>query len=200
MKGRFLIPTRGRPESVKELISACYLYGMCDAAVMVGPPCSEYASVRWPRHWAIHHLDSNEGLVKATNALVGLYPDLEWYGFLNDRARPRQAGWVEGLLEKVQGGWANQASLGTNPRTGRIRMKNGIMAGELVRKHGWFWPPWLTHLYVDDTMEDILYGEGLFHQTDVKIEEQPMKKHLREVNGVPFADKDRQAYLQWASR
>ena len=194
----FLIPTRGRPESVRELISACYLYGMPDAAVMVGPPRADYDSVRWPKNWRIHYDTENAGMVAATNKLFALYPDLPWYGFLNDRARPAQEGWVEGLLAHVKGGWANQAPL--NYKHDRPRMKNGIMDGDLVRKRGWFWPPWLVHLYVDDAMEDMLYDEGLFHQTDVQIIEQPMKKHLREVNGEPFAKRDHDAYMNWRAQ
>lgn len=71
-------------------------------------------------------------------------------------------------------------------------MKNGIMDGDLVRDFGWFWPPVFRHLWVDDAMEDLLYENGLFHQTEVEIEEVWMPKHAR------LAD-DAKAYRQWQS-
>lgn len=147
----------------------------------------DYSAVRWPSYWKIHEGES-QGMVKATNDLFNLYPNESWYGFLNDRARPKEEGWWETLLESVDGGWANQSSLGM--KNGRIRMKNGIMDGDLVRKLGWFWPPTFRHLWVDDAMEDLLYEAGLFHQTNVKIEEEPMAKHPRFGN-------DHSAYVSW---
>jgi len=169
---------------MKELISACHLYGMPDAAVMVS---GDMYSIRWPRHWKIHQ-DDPEGMVKSTNRLFELYPDEPYYGFLNDRARPHDEDWINRLMVEVRGGWANQAPL--RFRNGKPRMKNGIMDGNLVRKRGWFWPPFLRHLYVDDVMEDLLYSEGLFHQTDVIIDEVEMPKHPRLVD-------DKKAYEAW---
>ena len=171
----FLIPTCGRPGSVSKLILACHLYGMPPAAVMVS---GDYSAVRWPPHWKIHY-GGQEGMVKATNDLFRLYPNEPWYGFLNDRARPLEERWFERLLSAVDGGWANQYSSKVNPRTGRIRILNGIMDGDLTRRLGWFWPPMFRHLWVDDAMEDLLYDAGLFHQTDVKIDNELMPKHIR---------------------
>jgi hypothetical protein len=175
-----------------------YLYGMTEVAVMVGKPHSDYASVRWPKGWKIHLAEENGGLTKAINSLWEIYKDHDYIGVLNDRARVRQTDWVEPLLKAVGDGYANPQPLGFNPRTNRPRLENGVFFGKLLREWGWLFPPWLTHLYVDDVLEDILYDKGLFHQTDVMIDEQPMAKHLREVNGQPFADSDRQAYIQWA--
>ena len=194
----YLLATKGRPESVKELINHCYLYGMPEVAVMVGKPHSDYASIRWPRGWKIHLAEENLGLTKAINDLAKVYEDREYIGVLNDRARPREEGWWERLTEEVDGGYANPQALSLNPRTGLPRLKNGVFWSGLVKKWGWLFPPWLTHLYVDDVLEDILHGEKLFRQTDVIVDEQPMAKHLREVNGVGFADLDRKAYEQWA--
>lgn len=194
----FLCATKGRAESIKELISACYLYGMPEVAVMIGQPHSDYASVRFPKHWKLHYAEENLGLTRAINDLAAIYSDREYIGVLNDRARPREEKWIERLTEAVDGGYANPYPLSVNPRTNLPRLKNGIFWGGLIRKWGWLFPPWLTHLYVDDVLEDILYSEKLFHQTDVMVDEQPMAKHLREVNGRAFADSDRQAYIQWA--
>ena len=180
----FLIPSKDRPGSIERLIYACHLYGMPPAAVMIS---GDYSAVRWPSKWKIHE-GGSEGMVKATNDLFKMYPNEPWYGFLNDRARPKEDDWWLTLLKSVNRGWANQASLGM--KNGRIRMKNGIMDGDLVRKLGWFWPPSFRHLWVDDAMEDLLYGADLFHQTDVKIEEEPMPKHQRFGN-------DYYAYQVW---
>lgn len=188
----FLVPTRDRPEAIRELISSCYLYGMPKCAVMIDGDPKAYAEIRWPKSWVIHVAQRHLKMVGATNELVRLHPDEPWYGFLNDRARPHETGWQEKLLDSMNGGWANQKSLGE--KNGRIRMKNGVMDGCLVRALGWFWPPQFTHFFVDDAMEDVLYGAGLFHQTDSDIEEQPIRKLPRIHNGESFWEKDRQAY------
>lgn len=199
----FLIPTRERPFSMRELISACYLYGMPDrVAVMIDGEPRAYDSVHWPASWKIHYAgdyspDGHLEMVRATNQLFELYPDEPWYGFLNDRARPRQPGWSEALISASGRGWANQASLGTNLRSKRTRMKNGVMAGSLVRSMGWFWPDWLIHFFVDDFWEEVLQGAGLWTQTDVKIEEQRIDKHPRVFKGEAFWQKDHDAFMAW---
>jgi hypothetical protein len=194
----YLCATKGRPESIRELISSMYLYGMADVAVMVGLPHSDYASVRWPKNWKVHHATENGGLTQAINSLAAMYLDHDYLGVLNDRARIRQSGWLERLVEAAGDGYANPHPLSFNPRTNRPRLKNGVFNAKLIREWGWMFPPWLTHLYVDDVLEDILYDAGKFYQTDVLIEEQPIAKHAREVNGEPFAERDRKAYVEWA--
>lgn len=193
----YLCASKGRPEAVKELIMGCYLYEMPEVAVMVGKPHSDYASVRWPKSWKIHLAESNEGLVKALNDLWGIYKDHDQIGVLNDRARPRENLWCSRLRESVGDGYANPQALGFNPRTNKPRLKNGIFNGALLREWGWIMPPWLTHLYTDDVLEDLLHEAGKFHQTDVMVDEQPMKKTPRLVDGIPFADRDRDAYFAW---
>ena len=195
----YLCATRGRPEAIRELIMGMYLYEMVPTAVMVGKPHSDYASVRWPKSWKIHYAEKNEGLTKAANTLWEIYKDHDYIGFLNDRARPRENLWASKLVEAAQDGYANPQALGFNPRTNKPRLKNGVFSGALLRQWGFLFPPWLTHLYIDDVLEDLLYDAGKFYQTDVMVDEQPMAKHLREVNGVPFADLDRKAYEQWAT-
>lgn len=182
---------------MKELISACYLYGLPKAAVMIDGDPKPYEYIRWPKGWAVHVCERHMEMVGATNELFRLHPDEEWYGFLNDRARPREENWWSKLLDSVGDGWANQASLGT--KNGRVRMKNGVMNGGLVRALGWFWPPQFVHFFVDDAMEDVLYGAGLFNQTDVQIDEQPIRKLPRVFDGAAYWHKDEKAYKDFDS-
>lgn len=194
----FLIPTRNRPECMKELIEACVISGQVpDAAVLIDGDPEPYKGIRWPKNWTVGVADRHMEMIGATNELLRRNPGREWYGFLNDRARPVTDGWADKLVEASQGGWANCKSLGQNPRTGRVRMKDGVYSAKVVGALGWFFPPFLVHFFGDDVLEEVLQEAGKWVQTDVEIEEKPVAKLPRVFKGKPYWDDDRLAFAAW---
>lgn len=183
---------------MRELIDSCRIAGKVpEAAVMIDGDPTPYKGIRWPANWTVHVADEHLEMIGATNELVRRHPDKPWYGFLNDRARPITDDWWEKLVDACKGGWANCKSLGTNPRTGKVRMKDGIYDGAVVRALGWFFPPFLTHFYGDDVLEEVLQDNGLWRQTDVEIEERAVPKLPRIHRGRAYWDDDRIAYEGW---
>lgn len=181
-----------------ELIEACRKAGpLPEAAVMIDGDPKPYKEVRWPDNWAIHVAKEHMEMIGASNELMRLHPDKPWYGFLNDRSRPVTSFWWQRLVEECSGGWANCKSWGHNPRTGLIRMVDGVYDGRVVKALGWCFPPFLVHFFGDDILEEVLQRNGLWRETDVEMKWVSVPKFPRVFRGRPYWESDKNAYIAW---
>lgn len=207
----FFIPTRNRPDLIKELISAIESTGCVpDAAVMIDGAADIYQDVCWPANWHIHQSDEHLELAGALNALFKLYPNEKTYGFITDHGRPESANWAS-ELEKTAGDWGialcNDYHNRIHPKTGNRRITEATcFGGELIRELGYVWPDFVIHLYGDDVLEEIGHELGLVTcRDDIKVRSLQFSKgeiqidenHKRMFRGKPYAADDQEAYLKW---
>lgn len=152
----WLLATRNRADRVKELIAAMRSVGdVPQVAVMMD--CEPY-DIDWPVHWHIHSSDEHLELQRAWNSLYRLHPNEKTYGLITDHARPKSPWSAE--LERAAGQWrmafCHDNHKRVNPKTGNRRIPAAsCYGGDLVRKMGYVWPDFCTHMYGDDALEAI---------------------------------------------
>ena len=204
----WLLATRNRPEQCVELIKA--MKDVDDVPmVAVMMDCDPY-DIEWPEHWKIHSSLEHLELQRAWNALYNIYPEEPNYGLLTDHARPRSK-WSK-ILEKTAGSdkiaYCKDNHERFNPRTGHRRIPAAsCMGGELVRKMGYVWPDFCTHMYGDDALEELGNELGIITICEeAKVDDLLAKKgqlridenHRRLWRGKPYLPMDERAYKHWA--
>lgn len=214
----WLIPTRGRPDSMRDLIAACRATGeVPEAAVMIDDDPDVYGAVEWPAGWRVHSIAGHVEMVAATNELLRLYPGRPAYGINCDHARPRTAGWWSRLVAAAgpwglaysRDNWLNgcwETATAPKHRPNRHMTGGVVIGGELVRALGWIFPPWLIHLYVDNALEDVIEAVGAWRWCDDVVVEaaHPANggraadaNNRRLFHGQHIGPLDRDAYLRW---
>lgn len=187
----WLLATRNRPDRAKELIEAMLATGdVPDVAVMMD--CAPY-DIEWPAHWHIHSSDEHLELQRAWNGLFRLHPDEKTYGLITDHARPKSL-WSK-ALEAAAGDWGmafcHDNHKRVNPMTGRRRIPAAsCYGGELVRKMGYVWPDFCTHMYGDDALEEIGHSLGIVTFCESVIVDDLLSKK----GEFPLDDNNRRLY------
>lgn len=163
-----IVPTRGRPASIERLLKAwdkTQSWRDADLWILVDaddPEIGEYRAVfkRW-RHRVcqpkVELLPEWLPMVpKLNQAAVRLSASYAAVGFAGDDHLPLTANWAQKLSQAVSGGgvaYPNDLIQGEKLAT------MAVMHSDIVRGLGWFAPPTLTHLYVDNAW--LAIGKGL---------------------------------------
>lgn len=168
-----LVPTRGRPHNALSLIEAWQNTGPEHACLVFAvddddPELGRYHALHWP------HLIVGPRL-RLGGTLNWLAPraaelGAEVVGFLGDDHRPRTAHWDDALLGALRASGPGVAYGNDLFQAARLPTAVAI-SGELVHALGFFVPPGMVHLYLDDWWRHL--GEALGALTylpDVVIE------------------------------
>lgn len=203
----WLLPTRNRQESVKELIASMQAVGeLPKVAVMIDGP---HYDIDWPSHWHIYQSNDHLELQKAINWLFEKHPNEPFYGFLADHARPRTPDWSAKLAKSagnIHVALPNTGRDAFHPKTGIRRMGYPCFGGDLIRAIGWILLPTTVHLYGDDVLEDICYGLDLVkYEPSILVNHLSLRdgeikfddNHKRIWKGQSYVERDRQAYIAW---
>jgi hypothetical protein len=201
-----IVPSRTRPQSVARLLGAWTDTGAtADLVVLVDdddPTLAEYRAVVegtvadlivGPRQ-RIGPLVNDHAL-----SLAATY---DCVGFMGDDHCPRTPGWDERILAESTP-WT--VVYGDDLLQG-ARIPTAVFMGtRLIRELGYFNPPGLEHLYLDDSWKT--YGQALGtlrYLPDVVIEhlhfvngKAPRDALYADVNSTEMYDRDRAAFLQW---
>ena len=202
-----LCPSRGRPDSARELLdtfqrtksnTSSYLAFVVD---IDDPTAGEY-----PRGTYVIER-GRPGMVDALNRVAGNEVSKYGYiGFVGDDHRFRTKGWdnvMLAYLSRAGGGfaYANDLLQGENLPTAVF------VSSEIVKELGYFAPPNLAHLYVDDSWK--LLGDGadcLYYFPDIIIEHMhpyagkaEWDEGYKRVNDSAVVSADRWAYEAWVA-
>jgi hypothetical protein len=169
----YLVPTRGRPQGALHLTEAWRSTGTgCAALVLVvdddDPELDRYRDIGWP------HLIVGPRL-RLGGTLNWLAPraaelGAQAVGFMGDDHRPRSLGWDTALLGALRASGPGVAYGNDLFQAGRLPTAVAI-SGEIVEALGFYVPPGMVHLYLDDWWRHL--GEALGALTylpDVVIE------------------------------
>lgn len=213
-----LCPTRGRPESVKPVIESLRATATNpDTRVLFvidgGDPLlasyREQLLLEDPMKSVADFLvvpggNMVKALNEATREALAFDPFITLLGFIGDDHRFRTLGWDTMFLSHVRGG-SNVAMLYADDGIRTDIPTHVFVTPNVVHALGWFAPPMLHHLYVDNAWRAL--GEAceiLYLFKDVLIEHMhpiagkadPDAGYLR-VNAPEVYAHDRRAFEEW---
>ncbi len=198
-----IVPTRGRPHAVPELVDAfretCtgptrLLFAIerddpareaYETAVIEAGNARPRVSAYEPTGVRLEYMVSSGGsMVSALNAAVDLVlPNREpvAIAFMGDDHRPRTKGWDTAYLDALT---AKPGMVFGNDRIQGMKLPTQVaMSTSLVRALGHMAPPVLTHMYVDDYWLQLgLAADCLTYLPDVTVE------HLHPYAGTAEVD------------
>lgn len=213
-----LIPTRGRPDSVRSLLKACEEAGTnrVTTTIIFGidgddETLDEYDGVinSSPVNVGLMVLKPGErrGMVDPLNQMFTMiaYGGYDALGFMGDDHRPRTAGWDEKLLlalgeRKYAMAYGNDLLQGPNLATAVV------MTADIPQALGYMAPPELQHLHVDNAWMDWGRATQLTYLDDVILEhmhpvagKSPLDEGYTAVNAGAMYDADGVAYRTYAA-
>ncbi len=204
-----IVPSRERAQNVADLIAAMAETRTMSARLLVAVDNddSELDAYRLcvPSEGAELVVGPRERLGPTLNRLAVQHaPDYFAIGFMGDDHRPRTKGWDERMvaaLREMGSGivYGNDLFQGANLPTAVV------MTSDIVRALGWFCPPGLVHMYLDNSWK--MLGEALgrlAYLPDVVIEHlHPIAgtaewdDGYREVNSQEMYARDRETFNRW---
>lgn len=203
MKLAVIVPSRGRPQAMAELLEVFDKTCRADTRIICrvdddDPTLDGY------RQTVPYHLyvGARIGLGPSINEMADDFVnDFDVLGFMGDDHRPRTVGWDERVLWEID----NEplaVVYGDDLLQGRRLATQVFMSSHLVRKIGYFCPPGVQHMYLDNFWMEL--GKALGSLTfleDVIIEHMhPIAKKAdwdagyAEVNSQERYNADFQAY------
>lgn len=153
-----IVPSRGRPEAVREMAEAfretCLANTRIRVVVDDNDPCAaQYREVSLEGRGADVSVRPSRSMVEALNlqAVASVNPGLGNHviGFMGDDHRPRTVGWDLAYLEAL-GGLGTGIVYGDDMLQGRRLPTQCAMTADIVQTLGYMAPPTLTHMYVDN--------------------------------------------------
>jgi hypothetical protein len=213
-----VIPSRGRPQRAWDAVQA-----VRETAVLVStsvvlavdaddPELPAYKVLRWDYPYAAEVslvvLDASDtgDLVRATNTVsmrVATADPAAILGNLGDDHLCRTPGWDKRIVDTLR---SPGIAYGNDLLQGAKLPTAPFVSSSIVRALGWFFPPFLVHMYPDNVLRDIGDRLGRLHYLpDVIIEHVHPGAGKAELDeGYRRADasthRDRDAYQRWRRR
>ena len=213
-----IIPTRGRPENIRKVISAWDFTNAWDHAsmfVVADADDPEYADYRLYTSEARHHgRDVHFHAVqqwvpmvhKLNDVAVRLAEDGRYFalGFAGDDHLPQTIGWVERYLTVLREMGSGMV-YGDDGYQGQKLATEWAVTSDTVRALDRMVPADVEHMYCDNAMMDLFGGAGaLRHLPEVRIEHMhpivgkaETDEQYQRVNHRDQFAKDRRAYEAW---
>jgi hypothetical protein len=178
MKLLMMCPTRGRPDRVLDMLRSFYATRSEGTKIILitsedDPKYSTYEIVLYSEH---HLCIKSRYLPDKQNYVVNLYPDVPYYGSVNDDHIFRTKGWDTQLIEAIEkqgNGWGLACGNDLmNANWFEHQHPSGcVISGNIVRALGYYDYP-KFHSYRIDTWEQELFNgiKRLFFVPEVTIE------------------------------
>jgi hypothetical protein len=203
MRLAVIVPSRGRPEAMRELLATFEETCTADTRIICRVDDDDPMLPGY-REAVPYHLYCGPriGLGASINemALARIDQD-DVIGFMGDDHRPRTHGWDARVLEEIT---AEPLAVvyGDDLLQGRNLATHVFMSSDLVRKVGYFNPPGVGHMYIDNYWMALGLNLGTMRfMEDVVIEHMhPMAgkadwdQGYRDVNAPTVYDRDRRAF------
>jgi hypothetical protein len=203
-----LVPSRTRPANIARLMQAWADTGATAELVVLvdddDPTLEEYRALDW-REGFVLNVGKRQRIGPLLNEWAPLFVTrYDVVGFMGDDHCPRTIGWDKRILE-ASTPWT--VVYGDDLFQGENLPTAVFMGSGLIGSLGWFNPPGLDHLYLDDSWK--LIGDRLGTLTylpDVVIEhvhylngKAPVDALYQEVNDPNMYSHDQHVYVTWAN-
>lgn len=209
-----IVPSRGRPEAAVELAESfaetCSLNTQPVFAIDVDDPASDGYYEVSRRGLGFVVVSATTSMVDALNAratgFAGLGPELAPFalGFQGDDHRPRSRGWDKRYLDELRS-LGSGFVYGDDLLQGPNLPTQVAMTSDIVRALGWMAPPFLRHMYVDNSWK--VLGEAIGrirylpdvvveHMHPVAGKSEWTEGHIRVNDGAIYAA-DHAAFEAW---
>lgn len=215
-----IVPTRGRPENIRKVISAWDFTNAWDHADMIviadadDPEIQGYRDViesAAPYHAGadllLVEMDEWQPMVHKLNLVADVYAQTRGYfalGFAGDDHLPQTIGWAQRYLTVLRELGTGMV-YGDDGYQGRKLSTEWAVTSDVVRALGRMVPAPVEHMYCDNAMMDLFGAAGaLRHLPEIRIE------HMHPVAGKAERDeqydrvnhrdqfsKDRRSYEHW---
>ena len=207
-----IVPSRGRPEAVRELNRAISDTRIADTRLLLALDQNDPVLDEYPDIWQIVGTE-NHSMVDALNLAANylanggtsfLGEQQYAIGFMGDDHRPVTPGWDKLYLDALRE-MGTGIVYGNDLLQGENLPTQCAMTSDIVRALGWMAPPSLTHLFVDNVWKVLGNGAGcLRYLPDVIVEHMhPVagkadwdEGHVR-VNAPEMYERDHAAFTQW---
>lgn len=208
----YLVPSRGRPGNIKELIesweatrSEAHMWICVD---LDDPTIEEYANITrppWVRFWVGERMRLGPTLNHYSALHLSMPGEHSIIGFMGDDHRPRTKDWDLTILETASAAGGTAVVYGNDLLQG-IQMATAVaMTTNISQSLGYMVPPGMTHLYMDSAWLDMGTVSGnLIYLPNVVIEHMhPIAQKAQwdegyaEVNSHEMYRNDRIAYDAW---
>jgi hypothetical protein len=205
MKLAVIVPSRGRPQAMAELLEVFDATCRADTRILCRVDDDDPTLDGYREAVSTHlFVGPRIGLSQSINEMAEFgWDKFEALGFMGDDHRPRTVGWDERILSAIE---ADPFAVvyGDDLLQGRNLASQVFMPSQLVRKIGYFSPPNIRHMYIDNYWMALGANLGsLAFLEDVVIEHMhpiankaAWDEGYREVNAQTVYDRDRQAF-QW---
>jgi|SRR5215469_2895459 len=195
MTGLWLLPSLNRPASLARFFRACREIGISTPGLVLideedhKQNRDAYRALWMPADWKIK-LTKGRTQGDKLRETWPRYKGAEWIGYLGDDCVPETVGWDKMLVARLLG-W-NFVSCNDAWQAPKRIGNCAVFSGDLIRAVGYFWPPALQHLYIDDLWETLGRDTGCWQQRmDVLV------RHVHVLKGeAPEDETHRSAYSQ----
>lgn len=215
-----IIPSRGRPQRLREMLDACLALSRGDIEFAVGCDDDDLAgyrelAARFPGHGRVRWFRGpRTGLAGWTNRLVSHYlradpdgngslPGFRAFASLGDDHVPRTPGWDRLLLDAIDQLGGTGIAYGNDLFMGPRLPTAAVISADIVAALGWMCEPSLHHMFTDNVWADIGRAAGcLAYVPGVVIEHVHFRAGKTSVDDVYAAAEswttaDQAAYRQW---
>lgn len=210
--GVWFLPSRNREDRARACMQACIDTGQRAAGLLIEDGCDyrlRFLNLRYPR-WGHVVLDEHHELAGALNAGWEAWRGKSWYGVISDGIRPQTQDWDRLMIAAMEGRYIVSCSDSGWREDTRLAGIH-VIPGWIVEALGYLYPKGLTHLYIDDVWEHIGQALGNWrYLPDVKVIDRHWANPVhtadadannkRTFKGQPFAEADRQRFLEWRFR
>jgi hypothetical protein len=151
MKMAVIVPSRGRPEAMAELLEECQNTCSGDTRIVcrVDDDDPELAGYRAAVPYHLY-VGKRIGLGASINEMAADWVDkADVIGFMGDDHRPRTLHWDVRIMEQIKRD-PFAVVYGNDLFQGHNLASQVFMGSELVRRLGFFNPPGIKHMYIDN--------------------------------------------------
>lgn len=174
-----IVPSRGRPRQLREMVEAVYATAATDVAVYLGlddDDPADYLAEFLGREWDLWACRGERKSLSAwTNHLAAQVLDSpaapRWLASLGDDHRPRTRGWDRKLIEAIEDLGGSGIAYGNDLLQGAALPTAWVVSSDIVRTLGWMMLPACAHMYVDNaTLELGRALDRIVYRPDVIVE------------------------------
>jgi predicted O-methyltransferase YrrM len=208
-----IVPTRGRPENIRKVISAWDFTNAWDAAHLVLAVDAddlhlfEYQEPGISDHTTLKIMDTWMPMVNKLNAAAVMLAEGRKYfalGFAGDDHLPRTIGWAQRYLTVLREMGTGMV-YGDDGYQGSKLSTEWAVTSDVVRTLGRMVPASVEHMYCDNAMLDLFTASGCVqYLPEVQIEhmhpiagKSENDDQYRKVNSRDQFHRDRAAYQRW---
>ena len=152
----WVLPSLHRPARLAFCLNAIRTVGCSTPGIVIlgADQADDIPALPLPDQWtAVCQNPQDKSLVAVMNRFVADYPDLAWYGFLQDDLHVQTPNWDTLLIHAAgSSGMASSNDLFKAP----ARMTSAtVYGGDLIRAFGFWCPTELEHNFQDDFWEEV---------------------------------------------